>query len=431
MKLAFFSPLNPEKSGISDFSEEILPHMHPYMDIDVFANKTPTNPMITENFTVYPIESYDDAHIRGRYDFSLFHIGNNILFHEKIMEMFLKYGGVLELHDISLHNFMAAYTLERNAPEHYLELMAYCHGAKGQQTAQAFLEGKLGAAPWESHPLEFTMSKHLIDQASAVIAHSDFAKQMVKGVAVNKPVVSILLHTADITDSAAFRTQCRNALKIPESQLMLASFGFASNAKRMIPICQALAQYKRLNPHFHYYIVGKNQMEDLPAVLSNLGLADNVTIIGFTDLDAFKMYMGACDIPLNLRYPTCGESSGSLHRLFGFGKAVIVTNAGAFQEYPDRIALKVSHGDHEVRDIVAAIKLLANSEERERRGQEAVAYARRHFNLEHNARLYKDFFTQLCDGWIETDPLDRLAGVMIEMDLTEDSYIKHVVGNCF
>jgi glycosyltransferase involved in cell wall biosynthesis len=223
----------------------------------------------------------------------------------------------------------------------------------------------------------------------------------------------------------------RQMLNIPESQLMLASFGFVSNAKRMIPICQALAEYKKENSNFHYYIVGKNHIEDLPNILLELGLTENVTIVGFTELDVFKMYMEACDIPINLRYPTCGESSGSLHRLFGFGKPVIVTNVGAFKEYPDQIAIKVSHGDKEVQDILAAIRLLSKPKERERRGRAAIEYAAKHFSLENNAKLFRDFFINLQQGWKESDRLDRLADAMMELGLTNDSYVSHIAQNCF
>ena len=53
---------------------------------------------------------------------------------------------------------------------------------------------------------------------------------------------------------------------------------------------------------------------------------------------------------LNLRYPTVGESSGTLLRALGMGKAVIVSDVGSFREYPDEICLKApvdaSEEDH-------------------------------------------------------------------------------------
>jgi hypothetical protein len=71
-----------------------------------------------------------------------------------------------------------------------------------------------------------------------------------------------------------------------------------------------------------------------------LGLSAAVRVMGFTPIGDFTGYMAACDIVLNLRYPTVGESSGSLLRALGLGKAVLVSGIGAFREFPDDVCLK-------------------------------------------------------------------------------------------
>ena len=62
--------------------------------------------------------------------------------------------------------------------------------------------------------------------------------------------------------------------------------------------------------------------------------------LDFVPIEDFNGYLGACDIVLNLRYPTVGESSGTLQRALGMGKAVIVSDVGSFRELPDEICLK-------------------------------------------------------------------------------------------
>jgi len=47
--------------------------------------------------------------------------------------------------------------------------------------------------------------------------------------------------------------------------------------------------------------------------------------LDFVPIEDFNGYLGACDIVLNLRYPTVGESSGTLLRALGMGKAVVVS----------------------------------------------------------------------------------------------------------
>src|SRR5580700_6708917 len=79
-------------------------------------------------------------------------------------------------------------------------------------------------------------------------------------------------------------------------------------------------------------------------LIRTLGLRENVRLIGFAGIDKFVAYMGACDIILNLRFPTVGETSGSLQRALGLGKAVIVSDVGSFSELPDEICLKAPAG---------------------------------------------------------------------------------------
>ncbi len=61
-------------------------------------------------------------------------------------------------------------------------------------------------------------------------------------------------------------------------------------------------------------------------------------------IEDFNGYIAACDIVLNLRYPTVGESSGTLQRALGMGKAVVVSDVGSFSEYPSEICPQSAGG---------------------------------------------------------------------------------------
>ena len=72
----------------------------------------------------------------------------------------------------------------------------------------------------------------------------------------------------------------------------------------------------------------------LASLIEGLGLQSAVRVLGFTPMEEFVGYIAACDIILNLRFPTVGESSGTLLRSLGLGRAVIVSDIGSFAEYP-------------------------------------------------------------------------------------------------
>jgi glycosyltransferase involved in cell wall biosynthesis len=429
MNIAYCSPFNPIKSGISDFSEELIMELKDYAKIDLFYNKQPDKKEIKENFRFYNIKELYRDEVRSKYDIIVYHMGNNVEYHKCIAEAFMKFSGILELHDFSLHNYLAGDTYVHNDIKAYIDCVRYCHGERGVKIVQNFLDGK-ARAPWETHALELTVNKHMIDRAKGVIVHSDMAKQMVKGIRPEVPVINIPLHTPDIQkDYEEAKLQAKNKLKLGENTLVLGSFGYATRAKRIIETLEALAMYKKQKAKdFHYYIVGKVDGIDVEGKIKDLSLEENVTVTGFTELVDFKLYMNACDICFNLRYPTHGESSASLHRMLGMGKPVIVSKIGSFEEYPDDIVMKVSHGDNEVIDIYKAICTMSkNSNIMKQKGQKAYEYAKANCDIKTNAIRYYEYFKQIQYHNFQDDDVDSLIDKLFELGLTDDAYIEHLI----
>ena len=110
--------------------------------------------------------------------------------------------------------------------------------------------------------------------------------------------------------------------------------------------CAPSAACVRLAPNARMILVGEPHPEFPlePMIRSHGALGATCAMLGFAPIEDFVGYLGACDIVLNLRYPTVGESSGTLLRSLGLGKAVLVSEIGSFQEFPDDVCLKVPVG---------------------------------------------------------------------------------------
>ena len=120
-----------------------------------------------------------------------------------------------------------------------------------------------------------------------------------------------------------------------------------------------------------------------------MGLSANVRVLGFAPIEDFVGYLGACDIVLNLRYPTVGESSGTLLRSLGLGKAVMVSEIGSFPEFPDDVCLKVPVGAGEEDLIFEYLNLLVSRPEVARAlGERARDYVARECNWASVAARY-------------------------------------------
>lgn len=431
MHIAYCSPFNPVKSGISDFNEELLMELKKYADIDLFYNIQPNNQEILNNFTFYNINELSKDSVRSKYDNIVYHMGNNVEYHRCIAETFMQFPGILELHDFSLHNYLAGDTYVQKNIEAYLNGVRYSHGENGVKIVQKFLDGQ-ARAPWETHSLELTVNKHLIDRAKGVIVHSDMAKQMVKGIRPEVPVINIPLHTPDILDDFELnKIEAKKKLNMNEETFVFGSFGYATRAKRIIETLEALGMYRvKVNKNFKYFIVGKVDGIDVESKIKELKLDDNVVVTGFTELDEFKNYMCACDVCINLRFPTHGESSASLHRMLGMGKPVIVSNVGSFEEYPDDIVMKVRCDDNEVFDIYELLcTLTSNKALLAERSKRAFEFAKELCNIKINAIKYNDFYMSIRDKSFVENGLDVFLDKLFDLKIIDDIYIDKFIND--
>jgi hypothetical protein len=73
---------------------------------------------------------------------------------------------------------------------------------------------------------------------------------------------------------------------------------------------------------------------------------------GYVPDEEFVNYFAEVDRVVNLRYPTAGETSGTLIRAFDAGKPVAVSDYAQFAELPDDCVTKIPLGSGEVEALV-------------------------------------------------------------------------------
>ena len=75
-RLAYISPLPPEKSGIATYSAELLPELARYYDIDLITDLPETSdPWLAEHFRLRKVAQFKDSY--RDYDRILYHFGNS------------------------------------------------------------------------------------------------------------------------------------------------------------------------------------------------------------------------------------------------------------------------------------------------------------------------------------------------------------------
>src|SRR5262249_16941510 len=136
MRLAYFTPLPPSKSGIADYNSELLPYLARGAEISVFVEEADE---LRENrdradFSIHNANDFDEIHARRPFDLCVYHLGNNP-YHEYVYERATRTPGLLVLHESCLHHLIAWKTLGRKDSGAYRDEMFYAYGRKGARVA--------------------------------------------------------------------------------------------------------------------------------------------------------------------------------------------------------------------------------------------------------------------------------------------------------
>ncbi len=357
MRIAFVSPLPPLDSGIADYAATLAPGLAATgLAIDLYhEGRTPPPPALADRFAARPVREL--AARAGDYDVLLYHLGNSLPHHAGMLDLLLELPGVVVLHEFMLHHLFRARTLGAGDPAGYVEEMRYAAGETGRRAARRLLD--------THHPLDiwsFPLFERVVDRSRAVLVHSRFAADRVLASrpAARVEVVPFAVDTGAVAPvDAAARLAARRALDLPTGAFVLASFGFVTPQKRLGPALAAFARLRRSRPDARFLIVGEvPAREDLAALLAAHG-ADGVTVTGRLPAGEFEGAMAACDVAVNLRHPTGGETSAALLHLLAAGVPTIVSHTGSFAEVPPGAVARVSLDDCETPVLAALFEAFA------------------------------------------------------------------------
>jgi SAM-dependent methyltransferase len=215
------------------------------------------------------------------------------------------------------------------------------------------------------------------------------------------------------------RNSIRFRLGLDETTPLIGAFGYIKPYKRIAETLRALRRLVRVEPRVKMILAGEPH-PDLPIVrlIRDLGLEAHVRLLGYTPVEDFSAYINACDVVVNLRFPTVGESSGSLLRAFSAGRPALVSDIGSFAELPGDVCLKVPVGDGEEDLIFEYLNLLVSRPEAGRRiGENARKWVGRECSWRVVAEKYAAFLESVVHPKPATSELEHAVAPADQMNI--------------
>jgi glycosyltransferase involved in cell wall biosynthesis len=360
--VGFFSPLPPARTGIADYSAELLRALAPLGSVKVNAR---------------------DA--AAGIDVALYHLGNNGL-HREIYNRALARAGVAVLHDAVLQHFF----LGGGNEGEYVAEFVYNYGQWSEDLARELWRRRSHSAA-DPEYFRYPMLRRVVERSRAVIVHNPRAAELVRQ-HVREARVYEIPHLFALPTDAPSQSEVirwRASRSIAPHVFLVGVFGHLRESKRLMALLRAF-QRARHSADMLLLIAGDFASSDLARSVEPLLCNDaGILRIGYLEERDFWLAASAVDACINLRYPMAGETSGIAIRLMGLGKPVMLTAGEETSRFPESACVRVDAGPAEEEMLAEYLVWLARHPDDSRAiGQRAAMHIRQHHAPARAGELY-------------------------------------------
>jgi glycosyltransferase involved in cell wall biosynthesis len=373
-KIAWLSPLPPQRSGIANYSHWLIKGLKPHVDIDLYYDNEAPTPEIANEFDVYPISVFPER--RTNYDEVIYHLGNNSHFHKHIYELAWEFPATVVLHDYNLSAFIHD-AFYRQTNGHLYELAL----ANGDSKTTPNLHGLLPR--FGRNISAIPMSHAVVKKSRKVVVHHRWLKSQFP----NSEHIEVIPHFAKINYRPAPEEieSFKRKFRIRESEFLISCLGFVN--KNKLPGLQIEVAKRLMAEGYPVRLLFAGEsapdVKNLQVEVESGKHHEQITFTGYLDEVDYFSAIFASDILINLRNPTMGEASGTLMHALAAGKPTIISDLSQYKEFPDSVCWKVIHDENEahlLHHYVAA--LLSNKNLRQAISANSLAYVDAVFKLD-------------------------------------------------
>lgn len=386
-RLAYVSPMPPMRTGIADYSAELLPALARYYRIDVIVDDT-GSPLPASAGAAFQFKGA--AWLRehaGSYDAVLYHFGNSG-FHCYMLDLLEAVPGIVVLHDF----FLSGLIWERDQlTGHTGSKLRELHNSHGYTGLVDALQGDRLLT--QRYPL----NRGVLQRAQGVIVHSAvslrLAEQWYGPESCAQWVQIPLLRELADEQPATAREAARAALGLASDAFVVCSFGLLGETKLNDRLLQAwvdssLAHDSTCQLVFVGDLGNDAYGQALRARLAELGNDARVTITGWADADTFARYLAAADVAVQLRSLSRGETSAAVLDCMNHRLPTIVNANGSMADLPEGSVLRLPDAFTDA-ELSAALQTLRNDPAaRAALAQRARGVIEEQHTPEHCAGLY-------------------------------------------
>lgn len=415
-KLAYVSPLPPCQTGIAEYSAELIAPLSEHYEITSIIDQVIVDSQLSKRLQVRNADWFRDNY--KDFDRVLYHVGNSP-FHEYMRELMEDVPGVMVLHDFFLSSYLYHIQSETRA-DVWTGALYESHGYTSVK--DALLDDMEAVS-------NYPANLNFIRNSQGVIVHSAHSKQLAEqwyggGFSDDWHVIPMLRQPPSASD----REKARALLGIAKDSFVICSFGLLAATKLNHRLLDAfLGSRLARDSDSQLVFVGQHGGEygaSLDRTIRKSGIGERIRITGWADMAAYRNYLAAADIAVQLRTQSRGETSAATLDCLNYSLATVVNAHGSLAELPDESVWKLPDDFHDD-GLIEALETLWKDGEMRRslgeRGRDMISV--RHAPAK-CARSYRDAIEHFHSKSAVVLPklIDEIASKQPPRD--EDEYVQ-------
>ena len=342
LRVAVFTPLPPEASGVADHAADLLARIQDSFEVDAFHSAR-SRPWITQAWPgvgVYDERLFDVLDRAHRYD-ALWHEMGNSFYHDFVYRAVLRHGGLVFLHELNLAGLHVGLASENSVdPGYLLQEIQFDQPHRWRDLAEglpsfATEPGGVGSALGRRGAY---LARRLARSAGRVLVSNALTLQTLRDLypEIAERSGTVPLGTRASPLEPGERRAVRARHRLPAEAFVFGIFGIVSSSKLHIEVLEAFGDLAREDPSVTLLVVGRGpDMADMNARAQQIGVAKRVQYVLDPQLARFRELAGAVDVGINVRRaPTNWEFSASLLDLLAAGTPTIISAVDAFRTVP-------------------------------------------------------------------------------------------------
>jgi glycosyltransferase involved in cell wall biosynthesis len=391
LRVALWTPVPPQQSGIADYSAELVDELAASCDVELFVDGGFTPDLaLAQRHPVHHHSAFERRHRREPFDVTVYQMGNSH-FHWYMYDAVRAHPGVVVLHDMAWSQVLYMHRRQRGDLAGFVAELA---AAEGPAAASDFAGMDRFTPPVTERARLELLDRHpmlgaLIETSLAQVVHFDACRDELVD---DHPGATARVVQMGVADPYTSRPDvevgaARARLRLPPDTFVVGTFGIVHPVKRVESCLRAVARLLASVPDLVLLVVGRmagpEYEQHLRWVAADLGVTEHVRFTGHVPKSELDAHLMASDVVVNLRTPTHQHMSAIIPRAGAAGKPVVISDIPGWEFMSEPCFVRVRVDDREVDELTEALAgLAADARLRERLG----AAARTRFELRGSSR---------------------------------------------